>query len=155
AVQAAWRATALDQGIELDEDDREDTWPVTKRRLGVASSVPLTIGIVTHRETYIETNDPYPLERLTCDVGPSSLLSGFSISRISTGNPAFDADFTVRANDEKLAFQLLSDHLRTSVRDVPLPLHFRYDRGLARLTWPATHLEPSHLAAALAAVLAA
>jgi hypothetical protein len=154
-VQTAWRAVASAQEIDLVEDGAEDTWPVTRRVLGDLPPHRLVIGIVTHRETYLETNDPTPLEGLTCDIAPASLLSSFAISRVETHDKAFDAELTTRANDEELARRLLSEDLRSSLRRAPAPFHFRYDGGRARLTWTATALERQHLGAALAVVLTA
>jgi hypothetical protein len=153
AVQAAWRA--VDREIEPDDDDRDDSWPVTKRRLGRVEGIVMTIGIRGHAETYVEAIDPSPLEPLECDVGPSSALSRFTIHRCTTGDEGFDEHFVVRANDEPAAIELLGGELRAALAAVPSPMHFQYRRGAIRITWSAAALEPRGLEAVLDAVIAA
>lgn len=156
AVQAAWRELG-DMGGELalDEDDREDTWPVTKRPLGTISTVALSIGIHGAAETFIEAEDTYPLEALSCDVGPTSVLSRFAIHRITTGDEAFDAHVSARANDEAAARVLLGDTLRAALIEAAAPFHFHYASGRARLTWAASATSARELEAAVRTMLAA
>lgn len=149
-TQVAWRALARRLAMIPDEDDRDDTWPVTKRPLGVADGIATTIGIQV-----LEGEDPLPLESLVCDVGPSSLLSKFAIHRVTTDDAAFDEHFTARANDDAAARELLGDGLRAALQRLEGPFHFRYERGVVRLSWSAVTLEANHLEAVLGAVLAA
>ncbi|CAN5925204.1 hypothetical protein BH11MYX4_BH11MYX4_19790 [soil metagenome] len=153
AVQAAWRA--VDREIEPDEDDRDDSWPVTKRPLGLVEGIAITIGIHGHAETFVEAFDPSPLQHLECDVGPSSLLSRFTIHRCPMGDEGFDEHFVVRANDEAMARELLGGQLRAALPDVPSPMHFRYQRGAIRITWSAASLEPRGLEAVLDVIVSA
>jgi hypothetical protein len=153
AVQAAWRA--VDGNIDRDDDDRDDTWPITKRPLGLVEGTPTVIGIHGHVQTYVEAVDPSPLEALECDIGPSALLSRRGIHRWTTGDEAFDERFVVRTNDENKAREVIGGDLRAALANAPSPLHFRYLDGTIRVTWSAASLAPRELQAVLDVIVAA
>ncbi len=77
-LQRAWLAFANARDIVCDDGERPGTWPLTRRRLGVIEGVAIEIGIKGSAETYVETEDPFPLPHLTCNVGPASLLSRYT-----------------------------------------------------------------------------
>jgi hypothetical protein len=148
-TQAAWRA--LLERLEIEaEDGRDDTWPVTKRELGTIDGNTVRIGI-----QYLEMTDPFPLDRLTCDIGPASRLSSFSFRRVTTGDASFDEKITARSDTEELARELLTDEFRGALRRIEQDFHFRYERGHAKLSWGTETLDPEHLQALLDAIVTA
>jgi hypothetical protein len=150
AVQRGWLAFAAERGIEL-VDEREDTWPVMKRQLGVLDGVSLSLDRYT-----LEGQDRSPLESLTCHVASRAHFPSFSDeARMVTGDPDFDAELEVRTNDENAARVLLQDDLRAALRAFAPPIVLEYAAGRVSFSSCSTTLTQGHLAAVVAVVLAA
>jgi hypothetical protein len=153
-VQRAWEAAGKSLGLTVELAG--DTWPATRRSLGTRGAVTMTIGITGHRQTWLEAEDPAPLDGLRCDVAPARFFSLHKIfSGFESGDSAFDRDFAVQANDPRLALALLDEPLRTAFRAAPPRRHFRYAEGRARVAWRAAALDRADLSASLTIVLAA
>lgn len=138
-AQTAWRGLAAQLDIILDDDDRDDTWPVMKRTLGMTEGLTLSIGV-----DYLELTDASPLDGLTCEVGGSGSLPETKLPLFVSDDPAFDERFTVRASEAVMARELLGEGLRAALGHLEQPLLLRYERGHVRIS--VTSFEPGHLA---------
>lgn len=150
AIQKRWLAFAAERGIEL-VDEREDTWPVMKRQLGVLDGVALSLDGYT-----LDGQDLSPLVSLTCQIASRSHLSSFSLDgRMTTGDVDFDAELEVRTNDEPAARVLLQEDLRVALRAFRPPIVLHYTSGHVKFSSGSTTLTSEHLEAVVAVVLAA
>jgi hypothetical protein len=157
AVQKGWLAFAAERGIALT-DEREDTWPVVKRQLGVLDGVSLSLDGVSHSfDGYtLDAQDLVPLESLTCHVASRAHLPSFAAgARMVTGDADFDAELAVRTNDESAARVLLRDDLRAALLAFEPPIAFEYAAGAVKFSSGSTSIEHEHLDAVVAVVLAA
>lgn len=137
-AQAAWRGLAAQLEIILDDDDRDDTWPVMRRTLGVTGGLTLRIGV-----DELELTDASPLQGLTCEIGVAGALPETKLPLLVTDDPTFDERFTVRASEAAMARELLGDELRAALGYLEQPLLLRYELGQVRIS--VTSLEPAHL----------
>lgn len=150
AIQKRWLAFAAERGIEL-VDEREDTWPVMKRPLGVLDGVALSLDGYT-----LDGEDRSPLESLTCHIASRSQLPSLSLEgRMTTGDVAFDAELEVHTNDESAARLLLHEDLRVALRAFRPPIVLHYAGGHVKFSSGSTTLTSDHLEAVVAVVLAA
>jgi hypothetical protein len=144
-VQSAWRAQDLPSFIERDDDHRDDVWPATSRRLGASAGVTVEYGVLGS-DTYLHADDPVPLEDLACHVAPTRRRAADD----------FDDAFATRTNDAETATVLLHDELRAAlVAGRGLGAKLDYRGGSVRVTWLASQVGSSQLAAALEILLAA
>ena len=149
-VQRAWLAFAAERGIEL-VDEREDTWPVMKRQLGVLDGVALSLDGYT-----LVGEDLSPLISLTCQIASHSHLPSFSLhGSMATGDLDFDTELEVRTNDEPAARVLLQEDLRVALRAFGPPIVLHYASGHVMFSSGSSTLTSDHLEAVVAVVVAA
>ncbi len=169
-IRETWRAFGHARGLEFLPSHGSFRSYEPDRLKGRIDHVDLRIDTFSETETDSNgntTTTTYTRMRATGDrtlplharVYRQHFLSGLGralgFQDVATGDPAFDATFVVKADDEALVRELLADPLRSALLAFPHAPLLQYKAGELQLNWGGHEADPGVLDAAIAIASAA